>query len=615
MAENIPPAHGEGLLRLYRELWRHAAGARRSMAVAMLLLLLSQLFRLLIPFFAGRAINTLQLQGLPGLAKAAVWLSLVFLATVACWIMHGPGRVLERNAALVVRSSVSSSLVEKFLSLPLAWHETSHSGATAHRIEQSSRALFDFAQNQYVYLQNAVNLVGPVIALWLIEPAVGVAALGGLALVSAIIVAYDRSLIRLAWHENEAERSYVATVVDVIGNVVTVHALRQVRGVLALVRRRLEAVYKPLRRSIVVNEAKWGSVDLFSQALACALLILYVWMSARGLGGRPPVPAATTPTPTLPLGNVYMVWEYAQRAGGVIASIATYFQTFARQNADYAAGDTIRAAQPSHFFDIWPVTPEQGAWRRIQVSGLQFRHARAAPGTLSLSGLEFTLERGKRYALIGGSGSGKSTLLRVLAGLYLPESLQLVQDGRRIDQARAAARFLRANSTLIPQDAEVFEGTIAENLELCETRAGVPPVETYPRALEVACAIDFLGGEGQALERHVAEGGANLSGGQRQRVSLARGVVAATDSSLLLLDEPTASLDPYSERCVHDRLFAAFPAACIISSLHRLNLLPRFDEILLLERGRLLARGTFAELEQSSPEFRSMLVAQGLRAA
>jgi ATP-binding cassette subfamily B protein len=608
----------QGLVRLYWDLWHHAAGARRSLGLAMAILLASQAIRLLIPFFAGRAINTLQLQGLPGLSQAALWLALVFLSTVFSWGLHGPGRVMERNAALAVRSSVSASLVEKFLSLPLSWHESSHSGATTHRIEQSSKALFEFGQNQFVYLQNAVKLVGPVLALWLIEPALGAAALAGLVSVSALIVAFDRSLIRLAKQETEAERSYVSAVIDAVGNVVTVHALRQVRGVMALTRRRLESVYQPLRRSIVVNEAKWGSVDILSQALGCILLVLYVWIAVRHAQQMPPPLTVSGKAPTLSLGNVYMVWEYAQQAAGVISAIAGNFQTFSRQTADYLAGDVIRDAEPSHFFDIWPVTPQQAAWRRLEVQGLNFRHPLATPGTRTLDNLGFVLERGKRYALIGGSGSGKSTLLRILAGLYLPDSLVLLPDGRRIETARAAARFLRANATMIPQDAEIFEGSVAENLALCETLAGAPPVERFGAALDVACASEFLCGEAldgaPDLDRHIAEGGSNLSGGQRQRVSLARGALAATGSSLLLLDEPTASLDPASERAVHDNLFAAFPDACIISSVHRLNLLPRFDEVLLLERGRLLDHGTVQALEHRSPQFRAMTAGQKMQA-
>jgi ABC-type transport system involved in cytochrome bd biosynthesis fused ATPase/permease subunit len=114
----------------------------------------------------------------------------------------------------------------------------------------------------------------------------------------------------------------------------------------------------------------------------------------------------------------------------------------------------------------------------------------------------------------------------------------------------------------------------------------------------------------KGLSTRVAERGANWSGGQRQRLALARGVLAAADCGLLLLDEPTAALDPETEQAVYANLFAAFNDSCVISSIHRLNLLPHFDEVLLMQGGLLIARGKVDELRQTSAEFRALLGAQ-----
>jgi ATP-binding cassette, subfamily B, bacterial len=309
----------------------------------------------------------------------------VFGATVLSWLLHGPGRVLERNVALVVRERVSAVLVDKLQSLPLAWHEGSHSGATAHRVQQSSRAIYDFAQSQFVYLQNAVRLVGPVAALALIDPWVGAAALIGLAAISGSIMGFDRAMIRLAAQENDAERRYASALIDAMGNVTSVAALRQARGVAARVAARLQAVYAPVKRAIVVNESKWCAVDVLSQALSCGLLALYAWRAARGLGGQAPVEALTQPTPTLALGQVYMVWEYALQAGGVISAVASQFQTFARQHADYASGDQI-LDQPASHLAVAAAAPAASSpaadrdWTQLAVAGLEFRHAHTPAG-------------------------------------------------------------------------------------------------------------------------------------------------------------------------------------------------------------------------------------------
>ena len=592
-----------GILYLYKELWAQSAGQRRVLVLAVLLLIGAQCVLLAVPYLAGRAINALQLHGAAGMGDAGMWLMLVVLVTAGSWVLHGPGRILERNVALTVRRGISSGLVDKLFSLPLGWHEANHSAATAHRVQQSSHALTAFAQSQFIYLNSAIRLVGPVVALWWLQPVVGVAALIGLTVICASVLGFDRAMIRLARMENDAERHYAATLTDSLSNSTTLLALRQQRPIAALLERRLEAVFAPLRRAIVVNEAKWCTVDICSKALSCCLVATYAWLAIMA------IPSATN-AHALMLGSVYMVWEYASQAGGVVSALASHFQTFARQHADHASADPIRQAQASNA-SASPLTAAGQTWDRLELRELTFRHPAARDAEPTLDQVTLSLERGKKYALIGNSGSGKSTLLRVLAGLY--EAQRIV-----IDRTHApaiicpieAARLMRNTTTLIPQDAEVLEATLAENLALCEALAGAPPRSSYARALDLALVSDFVASGEAGLDSTIAERGANWSGGQRARVALARGLLAAAGSTLVLLDEPTANLDPQTEAAVLDNLFAALGDACLVSSVHRLNLLDRFDEVLVMHDGRLVAQGRAAVLAAVSPDFRRLVSAQ-----
>jgi ABC-type bacteriocin/lantibiotic exporter with double-glycine peptidase domain len=479
------------------------------------------------------------------------------------------------------------SLIERLLVLPLSWHETHHSAATAHRIQQSSHALTGFAQSQYVYLNSAVRLIGPVVALWCMEPIVGFTAITAFAVICASVTVFDRAMIRLARQENDAERQYAASLVDTLGNSTTLFALRQARGVTGLLERRLLAVFEPLRRSILINEWKWCTVDLATRALSCGLVALFAWKVSRGAAGA---------NQALMLGSLYMVWEYAVQSGGVVAAVAQHFQSFARQHADYTSADAIRDAVPAHFAHKPPVISAPD-WQRIDLQQLTFRHASSRADAPALDHVSLTLQRGKRYALIGDSGCGKSTLLRMLAGLYAGERGTITCDSRfAIVSPEETARFLRSIATLIPQDAEVFAGTLAENLALCESVNGPPARHEFPRALNVASADTFLDASPAGLEQPVAERAANWSGGQRSRIALARGVLAARGSSIVLLDEPTAHLDPSTEAQVYARLFAEFPNACVISSVHRMHLLEKFDEVIVMDAGRVIAQGPPAEL-------------------
>jgi ABC-type bacteriocin/lantibiotic exporter with double-glycine peptidase domain len=154
-------------------------------------------------------------------------------------------------------------------------------------------------------------------------------------------------------------------------------------------------------------------------------------------------------------------------------------------------------------------------------------------------------------------------------------------------------------------------GSLAENLSLCETLNGAPQAGDFARALTVSTANGFVDTSPVGLEMSVSERAANWSGGQKSRIALARGVLAAQGSSLILLDEPTAHLDTQTEAQVYSRLFETFPDACIISSVHRLHLLDRFDEVLLMQGGRLIAQGAPAELAFTCPEFAALTQAHG----
>ncbi|ENO89824.1 ATP-binding cassette domain-containing protein [Thauera linaloolentis] len=610
-ADHPPAAQAErerpaSLAALYRALWQHAAGARHLILLAFVLLLASQLFKLGVPWLAGNAIDAIQSGGVDALPGASRWLALVFAAIVASWLLHGPGRILERNVALKVRERLSALLVGRLVGAPLAWHESHHSGETTHRVQQSTRALYDFAQSQFIYLQNTVRLVGPIIALWLISPLVGAVAMLGYGLIGLLITRFDRVMMRIALDENRAERAYSATLVDVLGNVFSVLALRRGEGVAHLIATRLAAVFGPLRRGIVLNELKWCSVDLLANALWCVLVGIYAAEAAGVISPGGGVALLAGAAGGIALGKVFMVYEYAQQAGGVITAIAAHFQSLARQRADYATAQPVldagRALPPAPLADA-----ESAGWQALELSDVRFAHA-AARGGAAFHVERLGLARGRRYALVGPSGGGKSTLLRLLAGLDEAQGGSLGVDGRAVP---AVADTLRHMATLIPQQAEMFDGTLAENLLL----GGEAPAARIAAALHASCADTVVEGLPQGLNSRVSEGGANWSGGQRQRLALARGVLAAEGSSLVLLDEPTSSLDPETEGRVYSRLFEHFADAAVVSSVHRLHLLNRFDGVILMRAGRIEAMGTAWELAQHSALFRDLLSAQGAEAS
>ncbi len=593
------PPRTASVAGLYRHLWRYAQGARLQLVAAMTLLVTSQVIKLLVPWLAAQAINALQ-SGQPGaLAAAARAVALILLTYAATWALHGPGRILERSVGVRVRQGLTDALYDKLTQAPLAWHDRHHSGEMQHRVGQASQALYGFAQNQFIYLQAVVNFVGPIVALWLLSADTGALAILGYLVVAVVILRFDGALMRLAERENQAERRYSTGLIDFLGNIATVIGLRLQAGTRRLLRRRLDAVFVPLKRSIMLNELKWCVVDLLGISLTWGLVAAYVWHDI-GSGAA------------LLIGSVFMVYQYAQQAGGVIGAMAAHFQGFARTRTDFASANPIWHAPVSV-----ALPPIDGRWQRIDLHEIGFDHAvddalpadacsdDAGTGTGAstarggLHHIDLSLKRGERIALVGPSGAGKSSLLRVLAGLYEPQRGHFAIDG----VSQLSRRALSTVATLIPQEAHVFEATVAENLSL-----DTPHTEAELAAALAASAFDaVLATLPQGLQTPISERGGNLSGGQRQRLCLARGLLAAGGSSLLLLDEPTSALDAVTEACVHQRLQAQFADACIVASVHRMSLLDLFDTVVLMQAGRVLDTGTAAELRQRQPLFRELL--------
>jgi ATP-binding cassette subfamily B protein len=582
-----------GPRELYREVWRLSIGKRGWILGALSLLVAGQVVKLALPYLAAQAINAIQIAGPNYLRDASFYLAAVFGANVLSWALHGPGRVIERKLAMHLREKLADELTGKLLTAPLAWHEKSHSGETTHRVLQSTHALYDFAQTQFIYVQNFVSLVGPIIALFFLSRATGLAALIGYGFIAFVIIYIDQSMMRLALVENDAERRYQAAMVDTLGNIVSVFALRLEAATRKLLGVRLALIFVPMKRYIVLNEGKWCAVELLNAALWCSLVALYAVVSRSGAEGA---------AQTILIGNVFMVYQYTQQAGGVISAIAAFYQMFTRHQADFASARPIQDAGVDTC-RLTPAPAEMGEllkrWSTIELTNLTFTHLCSHDEGPVLNNIDLQLRRGTRLALVGESGSGKSTLMRALAGLYLPQQIHISLDG----QPAHNLHDLHDIATLIPQDAEIFEDTLRQNL----TMGMDCPPWALDAAIEAARLKPLIESLPDGIDTVVVERGANFSGGQKQRIALARGLIAARDSSLLFLDEPTSNLDAKTEAVVHEKIFHLFRDACVVSSVHRPHLLRRFDEVAFMERGRIIDVGTAEELEKRHPGLRMTL--------
>jgi ATP-binding cassette subfamily C protein LapB len=218
----------------------------------------------------------------------------------------------------------------------------------------------------------------------------------------------------------------------------------------------------------------------------------------------------------------------------------------------------------------------------IAFTDVSFRYP-GAP-VAAIQNASFTIQPGERVGIIGRVGSGKSTLHKLLLGLYEPDDGSILVDGtesRQIDPVD-----LRRNIGCVPQEVVLFRGTVRENIAIGAPQASDAAVL---RAAEIATADDFVGLHPMGYDRPVGERGESLSGGQRQAIAAARAILH--EPAIVLLDEPTSSMDSGAEARFKKNLTEALADKTLILITHRASLLSLVDRLVVLEAGAVVADG------------------------
>ena len=202
----------------------------------------------------------------------------------------------------------------------------------------------------------------------------------------------------------------------------------------------------------------------------------------------------------------------------------------------------------------------------------------------ALKGINMVVRPGEKIGIIGRSGSGKSSLAKLIVGLYQPEAGSLLVDG--IDSRQLDVSDLRHNIGYVPQDIQLFAGTLRDNLV-----SGARYVEDdlVLQAAELAGVHEFARLHPEGYEMQVGERGQNLSGGQRQNVALARALLL--DPPILLLDEPTSSMDNTGEERLKQRLQSLLANKTLLLVTHRASMLSLVDRLVIIDRGQIIADG------------------------
>ncbi|SRR5579883_578348 len=559
---------------LIRSVWTNGKPWRGAIVGYYCAYILAQGFLSLGPYAFGRTIDVLQNFSPGRLHEVIYWLTASVAVLLIFWLFHGPARVKERDVALKIQQALRIRIYEQLTHLPLKWHQDHHSGNIISRVNRAALALYRFAGDQFVYIETIIKFFASTFFLLWISFPVGILSLLSCSLGIATVLLFDRKLIPLYDKQNEIDNHVGAVLFDYISNMTTILTLRLGDLTRTNLFQRMLAIWPFYRKDIVLNEVKWFTMGIILTTLQSIILIGYIVHSLDLKGA-------------VMIGIVVMIFRYQWDLSDVFFNFSAHYGELVRMNTDVNGlapleNDIKRYAHAPK--DI-AVTHH---WHRIDIQDLDFYHVNDVERKIIFNHLQMTVQRGEKIALIGESGGGKSTLLNIIRGLYLPDRVRLKIDDDSFDSLEP----LQAITTLIPQDPEIFENTIEFNITM-----DVPvTTEEINRAVNLAGFAKVLQELPKGLATDIREKGLNLSVGQKQRLALARGLFAARYSSIILMDEPTSSVDLPTEKEILSGVIEAFPNSAIIVSLHRLHLLPKFDRVIMLDQGKVVASGPVTEL-------------------
>ncbi len=560
---------------LIRGAWDATEGVRGRFFLFASLFVFGYTIDLLSPWAIGYTLGVFVKQGFTEDAFSGAYLGLgayigLRLLYNAC---HHLGRYFQQTVSYEGRMETLEKVFSTLLRFPLSWHVDHHSGENLSRLHRSAGAI-DTTIGTYVWqiIEGMVKLVFASIAIFALDfwVAINVASMGVVTIL--FMVLFNRRLVQSIRANNSFIDRLNRICVDYLYNIITVKSLNLEANSIDYLKRQRDDGRKLNRRIIGFSELKWGSVGVgYTFVIGTSLLIYF--SHHRELQGA------------FDIAQVYVLLNYLDRIFQAIGSFTAYYSGMLESATAYEDATSIFRESAS----LTPTPPSgrlAGNWKTLEIRNLNFTYSRA--GAEGIEAFNLEIKHGAKIALVGPSGGGKSTLLKIMGGLLIPERCDLIVDGKD----RLALEEITSSVLIVPQEPEIFSETARYNLTMGETFS-----QQEMSFFVSLCKIDgVLAKLPQGWDSYLAESGMNLSVGEKQRVALARGLLRAKGRSLLLLDEPTSSLDPMTEKQIFYGLLHHFTDRTIITACHRLALVPLFDTIVFVRRGKVEEVGTFAEL-------------------
>ncbi|KAA5609804.1 peptidase domain-containing ABC transporter [Rhodovastum atsumiense] len=565
-------------LWLFRLIWQDKRLMKETFAASIMMTALSIVSMMLVMVVIDRVVTY---RSYSTLALVSIVLGItVFYEAYFGFIRRQLTVALARR----VDGRVNLWMFRRVLGLPIDFFERTQAGGVLYRLGHIGKVR-DFITGQVLTtLLDLVTLAMLIPVLLWLSPTLTWMALLAAGVILLIIVAFIQPVRRLYHHYNEAEISKSTVLVESLRGIRTVKSL-------GLEPQRKEAWDHTTAAAggwklEMLDTLNWPQTLIipFDFFLRSGVMMVgaYLTLDDPGTGGGLVAFMMLSSRLAQPLGGIARMLEQIEDVRAAVSMAASVLNQ-PREDTGAGAGLRPRFA---------------GA---ISFTKVDFTY----PGskTTALDGVSFEIPAGSSVGLVGRSGSGKSTITRLLQGINREYEGYIKIDGN--DLRSINLQHLRRSFGVVLQENFLFRGTIRDNI--IGGRPGLTLTDVV-RAARLAGAEEFIERMPQGYDTVVEEGSPNLSGGQRQRLAIARALI--TDPRILILDEATSALDPESEALVNANIARIAHGRTMLVVSHRLSSLTEMDQIIVLDRGRVMDVGPHRDLVERCPVYRQLWLQQ-----
>jgi ATP-binding cassette subfamily B protein len=557
-----------GFLRPYRrQLWGSLVFAWAAMGMTVL-----------IPWLIGRAVNAIQDHNQPDLLPLAIAIVVAGILRLGLTMVR---RVVAGKVSLAVEFDLRQRFYAHLQRLELGFFDSRQTGQLMSRATVDLQSIRFFLGYGLIFItQNLLTIALASAVMFALEPWLALVALAPAPFVIYTSSRYNRVSRPAVQEVQQRLAELTAEAEENVSGIRIVKAFAREEHQLHRFRRAVTRVFDQSIYSTRLQAFFSPLLGLLPQ-FGIALVLL--------IGGRQVISG------DLSLGDFTAFYTYVVMLAAPMRMLGM------------ALGMAQRAiASGNRLFEILdrepqiesppgaPPLPVGGG--RVEMRGVSLRYGDAAA---ALDGVDLAVEAGRTVALVGPSGSGKTSLVALVARLYDPSEGAVLIDGADVRGVETVS--LRSQVAFVGDDSFLFTASIAENIAYAQPEASRKEVEAAARRAQ---ADEFIGELPQGYDTLVGERGLTLSGGQRQRVAIARALLA--DPRILILDDATSSVDATTEAAIKAGLQEAMAGRTTFVIAHRLSTVSLADEVVVMDGGRIVDRGTHAELLEGCGFYREI---------